>query len=164
MTHLLSIGRFAQLTEMTVRALRFYDEVGLFAPEHVDQHSGYRYYGVDQLERAELIARLRRTSLPLDRIREYLDGSDPERVRILDQHRARLHEQADATADAVRLVDRLSAQLAGSTPRPVDATPIVGRTLWDQPVLCIRAQWTEEDVRNYGFVHDIADGVGVVLP
>ena len=33
---LLSIGRFAQLTGLTAKALRHYDELGLLRPAHVD--------------------------------------------------------------------------------------------------------------------------------
>ena len=34
---MLTIGRFADATGLTVRALRHYDEIGLLVPAHVDQ-------------------------------------------------------------------------------------------------------------------------------
>lgn len=161
MTELVPIGRFAQLTELTVRALRFYDELGLLRPEHVDDHSGYRYYATAQLERAGLIARLRRTAMSLDEVRTFLDCPNDHRKQLLDDHRARLLERAAANTDAMRVLKGLGGQVGEPA---VHATPIVGRTLWDQPVLCIRAEWTEDDVRDHSFIHDTADGVGVVLP
>jgi DNA-binding transcriptional MerR regulator len=39
---MLSIGRFARLTGLTVKALRHYDELGLLRPAHVDGWTGYR--------------------------------------------------------------------------------------------------------------------------
>ena len=45
---LLSIGRFARLTGLTVKALRHYDVQGLLSPAHVDDWTGYRYYTADQ--------------------------------------------------------------------------------------------------------------------
>ena len=41
---LMSIGRFARLTGLTVKALRHYDEVGLLRPAAVDPGTGYRSY------------------------------------------------------------------------------------------------------------------------
>lgn len=162
---LLPIGRFSQLSELTIRALRLYDELGLLPPERVDEGSGFRYYRTSQLERAELIAKLRRTTMPLPVIGEFLDCPDPERLRLLKSHRESLEDRLAATTQATRLLDQLAGRFESPTaPASVHATPMIGKTLWDQPVLCIRAEWTEEDVQNYGFVHDVADGVAVITP
>lgn len=164
-TDLLTIGRFAQLTELTVRALRFYDELGVLCPQHVDQDSGYRYYATDQLARAELIARLRRTTMPLEEIRKFMECPDSDRTPMLDAQRTLLRDRAAATTDAMRVLDHLAGQLREpAVPPTVSATPMVGKTLWDQEVLCIRAEWTEQDVKDYSLIHDPADGVAVVLP
>jgi len=66
---LLSIGAFARATRLTPKALRLYDELGLLPPAFVDQASGYRFYDPAQLERARLVAWLRRLGMPLARIR-----------------------------------------------------------------------------------------------
>ncbi|WP_042386408.1 MerR family transcriptional regulator [Streptacidiphilus melanogenes] len=68
MAELLTIGAFARLAELTPKALRLYDELGLLRPAHVDPASGYRYYEPVQLERARLVARLRLLGMPLARI------------------------------------------------------------------------------------------------
>jgi DNA-binding transcriptional MerR regulator len=51
MADLLSIGRFARLTGLSIGALRHYDEVGLLRPARTDPDSGYRLYREDQLRR-----------------------------------------------------------------------------------------------------------------
>lgn len=66
---LLTIGAFARASRLTPKALRLYDELGLLPPAHVDPHSGYRLYHPDQLDRARLVAWLRRLGMPLARIR-----------------------------------------------------------------------------------------------
>ena len=48
---LLSIGTFANMTRLSIKALRLYDQLGILQPLHVDPQSGYRYYGVDQVPR-----------------------------------------------------------------------------------------------------------------
>lgn len=70
---LLSIGEFAALTRLSVKALRHYDDQGLLAPVRVDPVSLYRYYAPDQVRRATLIGTMRRMDVPLAVIREVLD-------------------------------------------------------------------------------------------
>ena len=57
--NLFSIGAFAHMTRLSIKALRLYDQLGLLQPLYVDQQNGYRYYGVDQLSIARMIRNLR---------------------------------------------------------------------------------------------------------
>jgi PPM family protein phosphatase len=72
---LLTIGEFARAARLTPKALRLYDELGLLRPVRVDEASGYRYYSPDQLERARLVAWLRRLGMPLASIGSVCDAS-----------------------------------------------------------------------------------------
>ncbi|MEZ0091008.1 MerR family transcriptional regulator [Streptacidiphilus sp. EB129] len=73
---LLTIGAFAKASRLSPKALRLYDELGLLPPARVDPATGYRFYAPGQLERAQLVAWLRRLGMPLGRIREVC-GLDP---------------------------------------------------------------------------------------
>ncbi|MEU4970066.1 MULTISPECIES: MerR family transcriptional regulator [Streptomyces] len=64
---LLTIGALAWATRLTPKALRL--QLGLLTPARVDPFSGYRYYAPTQVERARLVAWLRRLGMPLARIR-----------------------------------------------------------------------------------------------
>lgn len=70
---LLQIGEFARLAGLPVRTVRYYGDVGLLPPSSVDPASGYRRYGIDQLERARQLIALKSTGLTLDEIRLVLD-------------------------------------------------------------------------------------------
>jgi DNA-binding transcriptional MerR regulator len=86
----MTIGRFARLSGLTVKALRHYDELGLLEPAAVDAETGYRSYTPSQLGRAEAIRRLRKLELPLDEVRTLLDTDDPAVVRrVLVEHQRR---------------------------------------------------------------------------
>jgi DNA-binding transcriptional MerR regulator len=63
----LSIGEFAQVTQLSVRTLRRYHEAGLLEPAAVDPSSGYRYYASTQIPAAQVIHRLRELDMPLGR-------------------------------------------------------------------------------------------------
>jgi len=69
---LLTIGAFAAAAGLSPKALRLYDELGLLPPAAVDVESGYRFYEPGQLDRARLIAWLRRLGMPLARIHTVL--------------------------------------------------------------------------------------------
>jgi protein phosphatase len=61
---LMGIGEFAQLSWLSPRALRLYDELGLLPPARVDPDSGYRWYAAGHLDRARLVATLRQLDIP----------------------------------------------------------------------------------------------------
>lgn len=48
----MNIGEFAQLTGLSIKALRRYDEQGLLRPAVVDPWSRYRRYSAPQLDTA----------------------------------------------------------------------------------------------------------------
>ena len=85
MDNLLSIGEFASASRLSQKALRLYGENGLLAPAWVDPESGYRYYGLEQLRSATLIAFLRRSGMPLAEIRSFL--REPTVARLEDFER-----------------------------------------------------------------------------
>ncbi len=104
---LLSIGRLAALSGLTVSALRFYDTADVLVPAAVDPSSGYRFYGPGQVADARLIARLRRISLPVNDIRRVLAAPEEGRT-ILAAHLNRLEA---GLADARREISIVTHQL-----------------------------------------------------
>ena len=75
----MSISEFAWRSRLSPKALRLYDEMGLLTPARVDEATGYRFYEIDQLEAARLIAGLRRLGVPLAEIKVVL-GLEPKRA------------------------------------------------------------------------------------
>ena len=69
---LLSIGTFADLSRLSIKALRLYDQLGILRPLHIDSQTGYRYYGVGQLWEARMIRNMRDMDMPLATVRRVL--------------------------------------------------------------------------------------------
>lgn len=91
--HLLPIGEFGRRTQLTAKALRIYDQMGLLRPIDVDRSSGRRRYSVEQVRTARLIGMLRGADLSLAEIGLLLadlDGNDEQGVERLDRHLAEL--------------------------------------------------------------------------
>jgi DNA-binding transcriptional MerR regulator len=107
---MLTIGRFADATGLTVKALRHYDELGLLVPARVDLGNGYRYYEPAQIEDGVAVRRLRALELPLEEIRELL-AADADGVRVhLAAHGYRVAAEAH---DKHMLLIELAALLEG---------------------------------------------------
>jgi len=103
---LLGIGRMAARSGLTVSALRFYDGADVLTPALVDPDTGYRYYRLDQVPAARLIARLRRISLPLDQLRLIL--ADPAQAGpVLERHRAQLAAGLAEAEREISIVHRM---------------------------------------------------------
>lgn len=107
---MLSIGRFADATGLTVKALRHYDEIGLLRPARVDPSNGYRYYDAAQIESAVTIRRLRALELPLDEIGALLEA-DGDTLR--DRLAAHGYRVAEEVRDKHSLLIELSALVEG---------------------------------------------------
>jgi DNA-binding transcriptional MerR regulator/effector-binding domain-containing protein len=93
MENLMPIGEFAAASRLSQKALRLYGEKGLLPPSWVDPDSGYRYYGVEQLHAATLIALLRRGGMSLAEIRAFL--REPSVERLEEYERRAVDEFAD---------------------------------------------------------------------
>lgn len=73
---LLSTGTFADLSRLSLKALRLYNQLDILRPVQVDLQTGYRYYGPDQLPRARMIRNMREMDMPLAEIRRVLAVAD----------------------------------------------------------------------------------------
>ncbi|MEM7347003.1 MAG: MerR family transcriptional regulator [Chloroflexota bacterium] len=79
----LSVGRFSQATQLSRKALRLYDQLGILVPASVDPESGYRYYSVAQIEKARFVRLLRAMEMPLADIRRVLTAKTSEEATQL---------------------------------------------------------------------------------
>ncbi|WP_432139606.1 MULTISPECIES: MerR family transcriptional regulator [unclassified Streptomyces] len=116
MTELLTIGAFAARTRLSAKALRRYDRLGLLPPAHVDPVTGYRRYRADQIERARLVALLRRLDMPLARVAEVLDLVEADGGGAAADRLAAYWADVEARLSAQRaLVGYLRGRLSGGS-------------------------------------------------
>lgn len=66
------ISDFAKLSGVTVKTLRYYDEIGLLKPKMVDESTGYRYYSEEQLLTLKRIASFKEEGFTLEQIKDFL--------------------------------------------------------------------------------------------
>jgi DNA-binding transcriptional MerR regulator len=169
----LSIGDFSRATQMSVKMLRHYHQIGLLEPADVDPHTSYRSYTTDQIPTAQIIRRFRMLQMPLERIRDVLEAPDPAtRNALITSHldalQASLAETQTAVASLRNLLDGApEGQSLSVTHRNVVATQAaaisqaiaIGQIeLWVRGALGeLRAAVTAQDVVQAGPAGGIYD-------
>ncbi|MGV0807799.1 MerR family transcriptional regulator [Mycolicibacterium setense] len=122
MTTELSIGDFSRMTQLPVKTLRHYHEVGLLEPDHIDPSSGYRYYTAEQVATAQVVRRLRQVGMPIADVRAVLAAAPADRNALIGGHLQQLEDQLAATRSAVE-------SLRAILQRPDEASRIHYRSL-----------------------------------
>ncbi len=132
------IGMFSQLTGVTIKTLRYYDEVGLLKPSEVDRFTGYRYYTVEQMDRLNRILALKDLGLSLDEIRRVLceDLSAAEMRGMLRLKQAQLQQTIDEEQARLQRVEARLRQIEREGQMPVHE--VVIRDVPAQKVLAYR--------------------------
>lgn len=79
---LFTIGQFAQMHGINKKTLMWYDETDVFKPVIIKEN-GYRYYSYFQSPTLETILLLRELNVPLDKVRNFMNGTTPQRLMEL---------------------------------------------------------------------------------
>lgn len=107
------IGTVARLAQVSVRTLRYYDEIGLLRPIWTDPDTGHRWYAPDQLPRLHRILALRDLGVALTDIARLLDAavSADELRGILLLRRAEANERVTTELERLARVESRLEQL-----------------------------------------------------
>lgn len=89
-----TIGEVAELLDITPKTLRHYHKIGLLEEPQRDVNN-YRLYAIGQLEKLQIILRLKSLGLSLQQIKLILDADDPDRLvhTVLQQHQQRIKNE-----------------------------------------------------------------------
>ena len=63
------IGEFSLATGLSVKTLRYYDEIDILNPGYVDPYTGYRYYTDENFSQVRVINELKNCSFSLEEIK-----------------------------------------------------------------------------------------------
>lgn len=121
---MLKIGDFSKLSRVSVRMLRYYDEIGLLKPAEIDRFTDYRYYSEAQLPTVCRITALRDMGFGLADVCAILPIYD-DRERLDDflaARQAELEQQRDDVAQRLRLLDTARKRLRKEETMNYDVT------------------------------------------
>lgn len=90
----LSIGKVAKQKNVSIKSLRYYDEIGIFKPALTDHTTGYRYYKEDQLYILDAICLCIELGIPLKSMSGYCDQNGrPDLQRLLGDAKSLAEEK-----------------------------------------------------------------------
>jgi DNA-binding transcriptional MerR regulator len=138
MQHMFRIGEFSKIAQVSGRLLRYYDEIGLFSPIHIDKFTGFRYYSADQMSDLNRILALRDLGLTLDQIQRVLrDNISPDEMQgMLLMKKAEIEQLLEAEQKRIRSIEsRLQAIRDASARKPLN---VVLKTIPAQPIMSVR--------------------------
>lgn len=81
-SRLLTISEFSRISEISRKALIFYDNTGVFSPKYTAPN-GYRYYAHEQIYIISVINILKELGMPLSQVRQYTSDITPENAIAL---------------------------------------------------------------------------------
>ena len=125
-----TISDLAKEFDLTTRAMRFYEDMGLLQPERSGPGGRNRIYSARDRTRLKLTLRAKRLGLSLTEAREIIDIYDSPRdtgaqlkkfLAVLAQHRKQLEEQmADlqANLDEVKVHEKEARALLAKVDKP----------------------------------------------
>jgi DNA-binding transcriptional MerR regulator len=106
----LTIADAARASGLSAHALRYYERAGLLDP--IDRNaSGHRRYRDEDLERIRFLTRLRSTGMRIREVRRYAellkqgDGTNSQRLALLEAHRDAVLAQLEETAKNLDLIE-----------------------------------------------------------
>lgn len=136
-----TVKQIAKASGTSVRALHYYDQIGLLKPE-VGQN-GYRYYGQEELLRLQHILFYRELGITLADIARMLDDPAFDARATLIDLRQRVEIDIDKRRDLARTIDRTLALLDAGQ-------PLKGEGMFAGVSAEKQAAWEEELVARYG--------------
>ena len=82
----MTTGEFSRRSQLSIKALRLYDRLGLLRPAAVDGRNGYRAYDESQLFTARLIVLLRSLDMPLHEVARVVAAAGPEAADLIKSY------------------------------------------------------------------------------
>jgi DNA-binding transcriptional MerR regulator len=113
-----TIAEAAEMVGITDHTLRYYERIGLLDVPR--DHAGRRCYRAEDIARAVFITRLRVADMPIARIQRYFElveegpHTEPERLALLEEHRAEVLQRLDNLQIALASIDYKIQRYGGS--------------------------------------------------
>lgn len=107
-----TVNKLARLSGVTERTLRYYDKIGLLHPCRMNSN-GYRIYGKKELYKLQQILFYKELALPLEKIKNLLDGSGNDESCILKEQFTLLKKKREHLDSLLKLIEKTLKEKKG---------------------------------------------------
>ena len=136
----------SEISGVSIRTLRYYDEIGLLKPTELSD-AGYRLYDNKALERLQEIMFFKELEIPLEDIKKIMDSPNYDKEQalltqknLLEQKRNRLNGIIELISDVMKGVNTMSFKAFSNEEI---------QEILDHMLECIQKYGSEEKYREY---------------
>ena len=144
-----TVKEVSEITGISIRTLRYYDEIGLLKPTELTE-AGYRLYDNKALEKLQEIMFFRELEIPLIDIKKIMDNPNYDKEQallaqksLLEQKRNRLNGIIELITDVMKGVNTMSFGAFSNE----EVQKMVNHTL-----LCMSKESLDGQVQKYGSI------------
>lgn len=121
----LSIGKVSKLKGVSIKSLRYYDEIGILKPAYVNQETNYRYYKPEQLFILDAISLCIELGIPLKTLPTYQDDDGNwDFQRLLFDGKALAEDKIRAMRNSIDALQHTLRQIeSGELTTRIEKTP-----------------------------------------
>src|SRR5690625_39581 len=112
---LYSIGEAAELNNISIQTLRYYDKIGLFTPASVNPESNYRYYHEKQFFYLDIIKYLKYIDIPLSQIKEVMTKDAVQMLPFLEEQAHSIDKKISQLKQAQKMLHHRKHQIKEQT-------------------------------------------------
>ncbi|NLT11552.1 MAG: MerR family DNA-binding transcriptional regulator [Clostridiaceae bacterium] len=110
---LFSIGEVSKIKGVTIKALRFYEKIGLLKPHEVNPTNQYRYYHISQFIFLDIIKASRALEISPNALIPYFQSKDTQGVlHLLSKHKQLARLKMERLDEAMRSIEHFESSLS----------------------------------------------------
>jgi len=109
-----TVSKLANLSGISSRTLRYYDQIGLLSPAHINS-SGYRIYEQKEVDQLQQILFFRELGFSLEEIKTIIKQSDFDHITALKSHHVQLKQKKDRLSQLIATVEKTIASMEEGT-------------------------------------------------
>lgn len=99
-----TVKEVSEITGVSIRTLRYYDEIGLLKPTQLTD-AGYRLYDNKALEKLQEIMFFKELEIPLETIKQVMENRNLDRQEILAMQKTLLEKKRNRLNGVIELID-----------------------------------------------------------
>ena len=142
-----TVKEVSEITGVSIRTLRYYDEIGLLKPTAFTE-SGYRLYDNKAIERLQEIIFFRELEIPLVYIREIMDHPDYDKKQTLSMQKSLLEQKRNRLNGIIELITDIMKGDNAMSFEGFSNEEI--QTILDHTFSCMSKEGLEEQAKQHG--------------
>ena len=144
-----TIKDVSEIAGISVRTLRYYDEIGLLKPAQLTE-AGYRLYDDGALAKLQLILFFKELECPLKDIRKILDDPDYDRKQLLIAQKALLEKKRNRLTGIIELITDVIGGINKMSFEAFNNEDI--QKMVDHSLECMSPELLQEQIKKHGSI------------